>query len=188
MQFKSEQWRKACIVSDSQKIDDYSHSYENRPFRGQWSKNSCGALMRWLNVEMLNAKNWGKISAQPHTTLCIQFLNREKNDKNNTLPLRKHICLTIVWGCAEILPKLEVVNFCLTSWGCDSNIFLSYSIVGLVDLSLWKISYYGKLIWLQFEATAANFKFSVHFSVVFLSGSVSVQLSTFPSFLSQPVF
>ena len=30
----------------------------------------------------------GKISAQPHTTLCIQFLNREKNDKNNTLPLR----------------------------------------------------------------------------------------------------
>ena len=47
----------------------------------------------------------GKISAQPHTTLCIQFLNREKNDKNNTLPLRKHICLTIVWGCAEILPR-----------------------------------------------------------------------------------
>ena len=29
----------------------------------------------------------GKISAQPHTTLCIQFLNRENNDKNNTLPL-----------------------------------------------------------------------------------------------------
>ena len=47
----------------------------------------------------------GKISAQPHTTLCIQFLNREKNDKNNTLPLRKHICLTKVWGCAEILPR-----------------------------------------------------------------------------------
>ena len=66
--------------------------------------------------------------------------------------------------------------------------FFSYSIVGLVDLSLWKISYYGKLIWLQFETTADNFKFSVHFSVVFLSGSVSVQLSTIPSFLSQPVF
>ena len=66
--------------------------------------------------------------------------------------------------------------------------FFSYSIVGLVDLSLWKISYYGKLIWLQFEATADNFMFFVHFSVVFLSGSVSVQLSTFPSFLSQPVF
>ena len=26
----------------------------------------------------------GKISAQPHTTLCIQFLDRENNDKNNT--------------------------------------------------------------------------------------------------------
>ena len=48
----------------------------------------------------------GKISAQPHPTLCIQFLNRENNDKNNTLPLGKQICFTIVWGCAEILPKL----------------------------------------------------------------------------------
>ena len=49
--------------------------------------------------------NSGKISAQPHTSLCIQFLNRENNDKNNTLPLGKQICFTIVWGCAEILPK-----------------------------------------------------------------------------------
>ena len=47
----------------------------------------------------------GKISAQPHTTLCIQFLDRENNDKNNTLPLGKQICFIIVRGCAEILPK-----------------------------------------------------------------------------------
>ena len=47
---------------------------------------------------------WGKISAQPHTTLCIQFLDRENSDKNNRLPLGKQICFTIVWGCAEILP------------------------------------------------------------------------------------
>ena len=46
----------------------------------------------------------GKISAQPHTTLCIQFLNGENNDKNNTLPLGKQICFTIVWGCTETLP------------------------------------------------------------------------------------
>ena len=46
----------------------------------------------------------GKISAQPHTTLCIQFLNRENNEKNNTFPLGKQICFTIVWGCAETLP------------------------------------------------------------------------------------
>ena len=31
----------------------------------------------------------GKISSQPHTTLCIQFLDRENNDKNNTSPLGK---------------------------------------------------------------------------------------------------
>ena len=48
--------------------------------------------------------HFGKISAQPHPTLCIQFLDRENNDKNNTLPLGKQICLTIVPGCAEILP------------------------------------------------------------------------------------
>ena len=46
----------------------------------------------------------GKISAQPHTTLCIQFLDRENNDKNNTLPLGKQICFRAVGGCAEILP------------------------------------------------------------------------------------
>ena len=37
--------------------------------------------------------NCGKISAQLHPTLCIQFLDRENNDKNNTLPLGKQICL-----------------------------------------------------------------------------------------------
>ena len=41
-----------------------------------------------------------------HTaSLCIQFLDRENNNKNNTLPLGKQICFTIVWGCAEILSK-----------------------------------------------------------------------------------
>ena len=40
--------------------------------------------------------NLGKISAQPRTTLCIQFLDSENNDKNNTLPLGKQICFTIV--------------------------------------------------------------------------------------------
>ena len=49
----------------------------------------------------------GKISAQPHTTLCIQLLDRENNDKNNTLPLGKQICFTIVWGCVEILPLVS---------------------------------------------------------------------------------
>ena len=53
-----------------------------------------------------NRNMFGKISAQPHPTLCIQFLDRENNDKNNTLPLGKQICFTIVWGCAEILPKI----------------------------------------------------------------------------------
>ena len=40
--------------------------------------------------------SFGKISTRPHMTLCIQFLDRENNDKSNTLPLEKQICLTIV--------------------------------------------------------------------------------------------
>ena len=70
----------------------------------------------------------GKISVQPHTTLCIQFLNRENNDKNNTLPLGKQICFTIVWGCAEIFtPKPNVARwfslFC-NALNLQENIFL----------------------------------------------------------------
>ena len=32
------------------------------------------------------------MSAEPHPTLYIQFLNRENNDKNDTFPLGKQIC------------------------------------------------------------------------------------------------
>ena len=49
-------------------------------------------------------KVFGKVSAQPHPTLCIQFLDRENNDKNNTIPLGKQIYFTMVWSYAEILP------------------------------------------------------------------------------------
>ena len=36
-------------------------------------------------------------------------MNRENNDKNNTFPLGKQICFTIVWGCAETLPKKHCI-------------------------------------------------------------------------------
>ena len=35
-------------------------------------------------------------------------MNRENNDKNNTFSLEKQICFTIVWGCAETLPKVHI--------------------------------------------------------------------------------
>ena len=37
-----------------------------------------------MNILHVKSIEVGKISAQPHPTLCIQFLNRENNDKNNT--------------------------------------------------------------------------------------------------------
>ena len=58
----------------------------------------------WNSRKRGHVREMGKISAQPHTTLCIQFLNRENNNKNNTFPLGKQICFTTVWGCAETLP------------------------------------------------------------------------------------
>ena len=62
---------------------------------------SFESLLRNFNGNI----NWdfGKISAQPYPTLYIQFLNRENNDKSNTLSLGKQICFTIVWGFAETL-------------------------------------------------------------------------------------
>ena len=51
----------------------------------------------------------GKISAQPHPTLCIQFSNREKNDKNNTLTLGRQICFTFVWGRVETLQRAYLI-------------------------------------------------------------------------------
>ena len=55
-------------------------------------------------------QGFSKISTQPHTTLCIQFLDRENNDKNDTLPLGKQICFTILWGCEEILPGVLTIR------------------------------------------------------------------------------
>ena len=49
----------------------------------------------------------------PHSPILHYAFSswREKNnDKNNTLSLGKQICLTIVWGCAEILPDWLTVN------------------------------------------------------------------------------
>ena len=41
------------------------------------------------HTSIITAQKFGKISAQPHTTLRIQFLDRENHDKNNTLPIGK---------------------------------------------------------------------------------------------------
>ena len=97
----------------------------------------------------------GKISAQPHSTLCIQFLDRENNDKNNTLPLGKQICFTTVWDCAEILPKTflllinkhrwlrghHCVGFSLTSPHWIANFISSHlcllALISCLLASLW---------------------------------------------------
>ena len=63
--------------------------------------------------QSIRYSTFSKISAQPHTTLCIQFLDRENNDKSNTLPLVKQICFTLVWGSVEILPNIHTKYPCV---------------------------------------------------------------------------
>ena len=46
--------------------------------------------------------------------------------KNNTLPLGKHICFTIVWGFVEILPNVVL-------WQTKSFITEKFSIINWVD-------------------------------------------------------
>ena len=96
-----------------------------------WSYSSAflicyGGTQSGFSFRTLHRNPLGKISAQPQTTLCIQFLDRGKNNKNNTLPLGKQICFTIVWGCTEILrwtklcselrfPSFTSQNFLMTN-------------------------------------------------------------------------
>ena len=58
-------------------------------------------------IEILMSRKAGKISAQPHATLSIQFLERENNDKQY-IAVAKTDLFTVVWGCAEILSKSQI--------------------------------------------------------------------------------
>ena len=59
-------------------------------------------------------------------------MDRENNDKNNTLPLGKQICFSIVWGCAEILlsAKAPVGISCRV---LNANLRLNAYIIALVS-------------------------------------------------------
>ena len=65
-----------------------------KPFGPVICKWSNPVLHKQLTILVVTL--FSKVSAQPHTTLCIQFLDRENNDKNNILPLGKQICFTMV--------------------------------------------------------------------------------------------
>ena len=57
----------------------------NKGGRGKFFKKNS-RFVGWVITRYFGFNNWmvtkadGKISAEPHTTLCIQFLNRENND------------------------------------------------------------------------------------------------------------
>ena len=102
----------------------------------------CNQLLRVNECVDTDQAKSGKISTQPHSTSCIQFLDRENNDKNNTLPLGKQNCFTTVWGCAEILPKtfLPLINqlSCLRGDNCvGSSLTPPHWIANFISSHLW---------------------------------------------------
>ena len=68
----------------------------------------------------------GKISAQPCTTLCIQFLDRENNDKKQYIAIRKTYLFYNSMGLWEILPNVVL-------WQTKSFITGKFSIINWVD-------------------------------------------------------
>ena len=102
----AEQWLCTCAINLCKFLCVLckTTTYNDQTLRCLENANDNGLFFFYFN---------GKISAQRHTT-CIQFLDRENNDKNNTLPSGKQICFTIVWGCAEIL-LISISNLTLCS-------------------------------------------------------------------------
>ena len=109
------------------KLSDVDHEVPNEPEQAlyptsnAWLKLNAHlklynfSYLSILTVERffnLNSKSFGKISAQPHTTLCIQFLDRENNDKSNRLPLGGNF--TEFFVRTKNIPKsIHVISFFL---------------------------------------------------------------------------
>ena len=52
----------------------------------------------------------GKISAQPHTTLCIQFLDRGNNDKINIVVGKTDLFYNSMGLCGNVLPHFVLTG------------------------------------------------------------------------------
>ena len=103
-----------------------------------------------MSVHCLYFAFLGKISVQPHTTLCIQFLDRENNEKNNRLPLGKQICFTIVGAVRKFYPFLLQLCNCVT-WECThfQPIWCAFFFYVYYRLNPnWYFSLFSSLIWL----------------------------------------
>ena len=119
------QQAKLCLCEDwlcwlrfllKSKLTSFSCVLESRTFflgkKGTHGRSQIKSIVEWDGLH--------------HTTLCIQFLDRENNDKNITFPLGKQICFTIVWNCAEILPSLfiRICHVLNGSQGQTQSLFL----------------------------------------------------------------
>ena len=75
--------------------------------------------------------------------------------------------------------KAEMVNLCLISWGCN------FKILRVIPKSFWSIVPGGKY---HTKVNSSGYNSQLQLLEVFLSDSVCVQLSTFPSFALWPSF
>lgn len=57
-------------------------------------------------------KHLAKISVPPHTSLCIQFRDKEDNGENNRLPLGQRLCSAIVWVKPKFSNICDKITWC----------------------------------------------------------------------------
>ena len=97
----------------------------------RWVEKMC-----WRQSLMVIVTHLGKISAQPYPTVCIQFFNRENNDKNYTFPLGKKICFTITWrrwDCWRTARARKAwLSFCTAPYNCKTNLFSQWKCIVFV--------------------------------------------------------
>ena len=101
--FSSGSWRKWWIFS-------YRSVFWMRAVH-KYPKGMRLKVVSYLPIQLsaLFCGEFGKISTQPHPTLCIQFLDREAITKTIHCHWENRFVLQIVWGYAEILPVLHLL-------------------------------------------------------------------------------
>ena len=84
----------------------------------------CNGFTLFLAVtlkcgEMPNIRNYGKISTQPHTLImyaAISYYHYTQTAIMKRTSQSEIVCIINVWGCAEILPKLQMFSVMFMSF------------------------------------------------------------------------
>ena len=136
-----------------------SWKWENSTARHESNENTVITLVIerqdcWPNRKPCSVSREGKISAQPHPTLCIHFLDRENNDKNNTLP--QYIGKTDLFSnsmglCGNFTERLHSIAKTLTPNKLDSRTTRPITFMGNARTDTQSVIYFSHYSWKIFS-------------------------------------